>query len=70
MGQAQGLVGQAQGAAQGLMGQAQGLLGGVGAGGGGLPDIDEIYESVVERLKRDVLAERERMGDLHGDLLG
>jgi hypothetical protein len=34
------------------------------------PDIDEIYEGVVERLKRDVLAERERMGDLLGDILG
>ncbi len=31
--------------------------------------IDEIYEAVVERLRRDLLIERERMGDLVGDLL-
>ena len=31
-------------------------------------DMDEIYEQVVERLRRDLLAERERMGDLLGDL--
>jgi hypothetical protein len=30
--------------------------------------IDEIYEQVVGRLRRDLLAERERMGDLLGDL--
>ena len=32
------------------------------------PDLDEIYEQVVERLRRDLLVERERMGDLLGDL--
>jgi len=30
--------------------------------------VDEIYEQVVERLRRDLLAERERMGDLLGEL--
>jgi hypothetical protein len=30
-------------------------------------DIDEVYEQVVERLRRDLVAERERMGDLLGD---
>ncbi len=30
---------------------------------------DEIYERVVERLRRDMLVERERMGDLVGDIL-
>jgi hypothetical protein len=36
-----------------------------GPGGGG---IDEIYDQVLERLRRDLLADRERMGDLLGDL--
>ena len=31
--------------------------------------IDAIYDGVVERLRRDILVERERMGDLVGDLL-
>lgn len=31
--------------------------------------IDDIYEGVVERLRREILIERERMGDLVGDLL-
>jgi hypothetical protein len=35
------------------------------AGAGGA---DELYEQVVERLRRDLLVERERMGDLLGDL--
>ncbi len=30
--------------------------------------IDEIYEQVLERLRRDLLTERERMGDLLGEL--
>jgi hypothetical protein len=30
--------------------------------------MDDIYDHVVERLRRDLLAERERMGDLLGDL--
>jgi hypothetical protein len=33
-----------------------------------VPHVDELYEHVVERLRRDLLAERERMGDLLGDL--
>jgi len=32
------------------------------------PQLDELYEHVVERLRRDLLVERERMGDLLGDL--
>jgi preprotein translocase subunit SecD len=32
------------------------------------PTIDEIYEGVVERLRHDLLIERERMGDLIGGL--
>jgi hypothetical protein len=39
-----------------------------GAAPGGAPDIDEIYEGVVERLRRDLLVERERMGDLLGNI--
>jgi hypothetical protein len=37
-------------------------------GGGGGGDIDEIYDQVMQRLRRDLLADRERMGDLLGDL--
>jgi hypothetical protein len=40
-----------------------------GAGGGGGGNIDEIYEQVVDRLRRDLLVEREKMGDMLGDLL-
>ena len=32
------------------------------------PDADDLYEHMVERLRRDLLFERERMGDLLGDL--
>src|SRR5205823_13330821 len=28
------------------------------------PNVDELYEHVLERLRRDLLSERERMGDL------
>ena len=35
-----------------------------GAGG----DIEEIYDQVMQRLRRDLLADRERMGDMLGDL--
>jgi hypothetical protein len=28
----------------------------------------EVYEHVVEQLRRELLVERERMGDLTGDL--
>jgi hypothetical protein len=38
------------------------------SGGGGGGDIDEIYDQVIERLRRELLADRERMGDLLGDL--
>jgi len=38
-------------------------------GGDGAQSIDEIYDKVVDRLRRDILVERERMGDLLGDLL-
>jgi hypothetical protein len=31
-------------------------------------DIEDIYEQVVQRLRRELLVERERMGDLLGDL--
>jgi hypothetical protein len=31
-------------------------------------DYEEVYDQVVERLRRDLLVERERMGDLLGDL--
>jgi hypothetical protein len=37
-------------------------------GGGGGGDIEEIYDQVMQRLRRDLLADRERMGDLLGDL--
>jgi hypothetical protein len=30
--------------------------------------MDDVYEQVVDRLRRDLLVERERMGDLLGDL--
>jgi hypothetical protein len=42
--------------------------GGGGGGGGGGGDIEEIYDQVIERLRRDLLADRERMGDVLGDL--
>ncbi|MGO9904022.1 MAG: hypothetical protein ACLP0J_31135 [Solirubrobacteraceae bacterium] len=29
-------------------------------------DLDELYEGLVERLRRDLLLERERMGNLYG----
>jgi hypothetical protein len=44
---------------------AGGLL---GAAGGAAPNMDDLYEGILERLRRDLLAERERMGDLLGDL--
>jgi hypothetical protein len=31
-------------------------------------DIEDIYEQVIQRLRRELLVERERMGDLLGDL--
>jgi hypothetical protein len=35
---------------------------------GASPEADDLYEHVIERLRRDLLSERERMGDLLGDL--
>jgi hypothetical protein len=32
------------------------------------PETDDLYEHIIERLRRDLLSERERMGDLLGDL--
>jgi hypothetical protein len=32
------------------------------------PDIERVYEQMLGRLRRDLMAERERMGDLLGDL--
>jgi hypothetical protein len=32
------------------------------------PSLEDIYDHVVERLRRDLLVERERMGDLTGPL--
>jgi hypothetical protein len=32
------------------------------------PTLEDIYDHVVERLRRDLLLERERMGDLIGPL--
>jgi hypothetical protein len=39
-----------------------------GSSGGGGSDIEEIYDQVMQRLRRDLLADRERMGDMLGDL--
>jgi hypothetical protein len=38
------------------------------AGGGVARDVEEIYEHVVQRLRREILLEREAMGDLTGDV--
>jgi hypothetical protein len=38
-------------------------------GGGGEHDAEEIYEQVVERLRRQLLLEREQLGDLTGEYL-
>jgi hypothetical protein len=35
---------------------------------GASPEADDMYEHIIERLRRDLLTERERMGDLLGDL--
>ncbi len=32
------------------------------------PSIDEIYDTVVDRLRRELMVERERLGDSLGDL--
>jgi hypothetical protein len=66
---AQPALGQAPPAADQAAPPAQGQQsqqGGGGGGGGG--DIDEIYDQVIEKLRRELLADRERMGDLLGDL--
>ena len=38
------------------------------APGGAAPNVDELYEGIIERLRRDLIVERERMGDLLGSL--
>jgi hypothetical protein len=38
------------------------------AASGAPPSIDDIYDGVIDRLRRDLLAERERMGDLLGNI--
>jgi hypothetical protein len=43
--------------------------GGREAGGGTPPSADEIYDQVVDRLRRQLLLEREQLGDLTGDYL-
>jgi hypothetical protein len=37
-------------------------------GGAPAPTLEDTYEYVVDRLRRDLLVERERMGDLIGRL--
>jgi hypothetical protein len=49
----------------GLVAAAAGVVGG---GAAAAPNLDDLYEGIVDRLKRDLLAERERMGDLLGNL--
>jgi hypothetical protein len=67
MGQAehavQGAVGQAEHAAQGAAGQAAGAAEHA-AGAVAKHDPEEIYEQVVDRLKRDLLGELEQHGHL------
>ena len=67
MGAARGAVGQLGEAAREAGSAAAAAL-------GGDPDtveaaIDDIYEKVVDRLRRQLLLEREQMGDLTGDYL-
>ena len=50
-----------------LLGALSGGPHGAGASGT-TPTVDDIYEGVIERLRRDLIAERERMGDLLGNL--
>jgi hypothetical protein len=56
------------GASGGASGGAPGAGASGGAPGGATPNVDEIYEGVIERLRRDLIVERERMGDLLGNL--
>jgi hypothetical protein len=64
----------APGAAAQPGGGPEGEGGGASSGGasashaGASPQADDLYEHVIERLRRDLLSERERMGDLLGDL--
>ncbi|HXB63721.1 MAG TPA: hypothetical protein VNV42_02485 [Solirubrobacteraceae bacterium] len=64
----------APGAAAQPGGSPEGEGGGASSGGasashaGASPQADDLYEHVIERLRRDLLSERERMGDLLGDL--
>jgi hypothetical protein len=39
-----------------------------GSGGEAAPDIEEIYDKVVSRLRRELRGERERVGDVLGNL--
>jgi hypothetical protein len=56
------------GAAAGAPGGAAPAAAGAAPGGASAPNVDEIYEGVIERLRRDLIVERERMGDLLGNL--
>ena len=42
--------------------------GGLAAEASSTPSMDEIYDAVVDRLRRDLVAERERIGDITGNL--
>ncbi|MGH2969517.1 MAG: hypothetical protein ACRDK0_10700, partial [Solirubrobacteraceae bacterium] len=50
----------ARGAAEGVLGDLTGAL-------GGKQDPDELYEQVLERLRRDLVAELEQSGHLLRD---
>jgi hypothetical protein len=66
---ASGLASQAAGAVESAAASVPGALApAVAQAAGAAAQVEEIYEQVVERLRRDVLAERERMSDLIGDL--
>jgi uncharacterized protein YjbJ (UPF0337 family) len=61
-------LGQAGDAARGALGSAEqaarGALRGLpgAAGAGAMPDLDDMYDRLVERLRREILAEMERAG--------
>ena len=71
MGQAQGMANQGMAAAQGVAGQAQDAAAALdhpaGAAAGAPADAEEMYEQVVERLRRDLIAELEQNGHLLRD---
>ena len=62
-----GLTRQATQAVEGAMAPVSQAATAAGPGGAG-HDLDEMYEHMIDRLRRDLLDERERMGDLVGDL--